>query len=169
MQTVINDLSDTRKQEHKYMAELELLKFEDILHDVRLTLSDQIAKSYAVIKTELNVETVTFSRRKLRSIIYNLVSNAIKFKTPDRIPEILLMTEHIKGYWIISVKDNGTGIDPDKMEAIFSKYYRIENSIEGSGIGLYLVKQIVETSGGKVELKSTPGKGSEFKVYLKAE
>jgi len=53
-------------------------------------------------------------------------------------------------------------------EAIFLKYFRMENAIEGSGIGLYLIKEIVNNSGGKIVLESELNKGSEFKVYLKA-
>ncbi len=168
MQTIITELTDTRKQEYKYKAEEELLNFEHILEDVRLTIAGNIAESSAIINTKINVSEITFSRRKLRSIIYNLVNNAIKFKSSDRKPEIFITTQQEKDFIVISVKDNGIGIDASKQEAIFSKYFRVENAIEGSGIGLYLVKEIVNNAGGKIVLESHPGKGSEFKVYLKA-
>jgi len=168
MQTIITELTDTRKQEYKYKAEEELLNFEHILEDVRLTIAGNIAESSAIINTKINVSEITFSRRKLRSIIYNMVNNAIKFKSSDRKPEIFITTQQEKDFIVISVKDNGIGIDASKQEAIFSKYFRVENAIEGSGIGLYLVKEIVNNAGGKILLESHPGKGSEFKVYLKA-
>jgi two-component system phosphate regulon sensor histidine kinase PhoR len=167
MKNIINELTDTRKQEHKYKAEAELLNFEHILEDVRLTLNANIIESDAVIKNEVSVSEIMYSRRKLRSIVYNLVSNAIKFKSPDRKPEIFIKTECENDFIIVSVKDNGIGIEPHKYDAIFSKYFRVENDIEGSGIGLYLVKEIVNNSGGKILLESQVGKGSEFKVYLK--
>ena len=169
MHHFINELTETRKQEHKYKAEEELLNFEHILEDVRLTINHNIKESGAVIKSEVNVSEITFSRRKLRSILYNLVSNAIKFKSPDRKPRISIKTTREKDFIVISVKDNGIGIDASKHDAVFSKYFRMENAIEGSGVGLYLVKEIVKNSGGKILLESQPGKGSEFKVYLKAE
>src|SRR6185436_19046681 len=93
LQEIITELVDTRKQDHKYKAEEELINFEHILEDVRLTLTQSIRESGAVIKSEINVSEITFSRRKLRSIVYNLVSNAIKFKSPDRKPEIFIKTE----------------------------------------------------------------------------
>ena len=68
---------------------------------------------------------------------------------------------------IISVKDNGIGIKKKNLEAIFTKYFRSENAIEGSGIGLYLVKEIVNNSGGRILVKSQVGKGTEFKIFLK--
>lgn len=169
IQTIITELTDTRKVEHKYRAEEELLHFANILEEVRLTIMDSVISSGAVIKSELNISDITFSRRKLRSIIYNLVSNAIKYKSPERKPEIFIKTEREKDFIIISIKDNGLGIEASKQDAIFSKYFRVENKIEGSGIGLYLVKEIVNNSGGKIVLESQPGKGSEFKVYIKAK
>jgi two-component system phosphate regulon sensor histidine kinase PhoR len=169
IQDVINELTDARKQEHKYKAIDELLNFENILEDVHFTLLHNIKQSGAVITTELNVSEITFSRRKLRSIIYNLLNNAIKFKSPDRKPEIHISTILENNYVILSIKDNGIGIDDAKQKNIFSKYYRAQNEIEGSGIGLYLVKEIVENAGGKISLESAKGKGSEFKVYLKQD
>ena len=167
MHEIINELMDSRKREHKYKTHEELLSFGNILEDVRLTLSHNIHDSCAIIKSELNVQEITFSRRKLRSIIYNLVSNAIKFKSKERRPEIIIKTELENDFIVISVKDNGIGIDPQKQEAIFSKYFRLDNKIEGTGVGLYLVKEIITNAGGEITLKSQPGKGSEFKVYLK--
>ena len=119
------------------------------------------------LKKDIPVSQITFSRRKLRSIIYNLVSNSIKYRSPDRKPEILVSTKEEKGFFIISVKDNGMGIAPGNLEAIFSKYFRVQNDIEGSGVGLYLVNEIVKNAGGKITVESEPGKGTTFFVYLK--
>lgn len=167
MQVVINELVDSRKQEHKYKTEEELLDFEQILEDVRLTLAGDITASATQIKSDVRISQILFSRRKLRSIIYNLVSNAIKFRSPDVQPQILISTYDENNCLVISVKDNGLGIEESKHDAVFSKYFRVENAIEGSGIGLYLVKEIVTSAGGKIALNSRPGKGSEFKIYLK--
>ena len=168
MQTFITELTDSRRLQHANKTEHELLNFEDLLEDVRLTLANEIKASGTFTTIELNVAEINFSKRKLRSILYNLVSNAIKFKSPDRDMKIHIRTEKENDYTVISVKDNGIGIPESKQEAIFFKYFRMENSIEGSGIGLYLIREIVNNSGGKITLHSIPGDGSEFKVYLKA-
>ena len=167
IQSVINELTEARKDEHKYKSVDELLNFENILEDVRLTLLDNIKESHATIRSELNVSEISFSRRKLRSIIYNLINNAIKFKSPERKPEIFITTTRQKHFIILSVKDNGIGIDDTSQKEIFSKYYRIDNSIEGSGIGLHLVKELVTNAGGKILIESQLNKGTEFKIYLK--
>ncbi len=96
------------------------------------------------------------------------MNNAIKFKSKEHRPEIFIKTEREEDFIVISIKDNGIGIDSHNQEAIFSKYFRLQNNVEGSGIGLYLVKEIVTNPDGKILLESQPGKGSEFKVYLKS-
>ena len=169
MHKLINELTEVRKDEYKYKAEEELLNFEHILEDVRLTLSDNIIAANAIIISEINISEISFSRRKLRTIIYNLINNAIKFRATERQPKIIVTTNRKNDFIVISVKDNGIGIDESKFDAIFSKYYRLENAIEGSGIGLYLVKEIVSNAGGKVLVKSELDKGTEFQVYLKTE
>lgn len=169
MQHVINDLTDAGKQKHRYKAQAELLNFENILEDVRLTLAVNIKESGATITSDINVSEIFYTRRQLRSIIYNLINNAIKFTPPDRKPEIFVKTQREKNNVVITVKDNGIGIAEAKQSAVFSKYFRVENAIEGTGIGLYLVKEMVNNSGGEISLTSEPGKGTEFKVYLKAE
>ncbi len=168
MHKLIKELTEVRMEEHKYKAQEELLNFENILEDVRLTLNDNIIAANAIIISEINISEITFSRRKLRTIIYNLISNAIKFKSAERQPKIIVTTYREGEFIVISVKDNGLGIDESKLDAIFSKYYRLENAIEGSGIGLYLVKEIVINAGGKALVKSQLNSGTEFQIYLKA-
>lgn len=167
MHKLIIELTEVRKGDHKYKAEEELLNFTDILEDVRLTLSENIVAAGAILTSKINIAEITFCKRKLRTIIYNLVNNAIKFRDPKRTLKIFVTTKKQKDFMIISVKDNGTGIKKKNLESVFLKYYRSANSVEGSGIGLYLVKEIVVNSGGKVVVKSKPGKGTEFLIYLK--
>jgi two-component system phosphate regulon sensor histidine kinase PhoR len=171
MQTILTELTESMKLKHKdkiqeELSEEELLDFGNIMEDVRLTLAGTIMHSKAVIKTDIDVSEMLYSRSKLRSIVYNLVNNAIKFQSPDRVPEITVSTKHEGDYILISVKDNGIGIDPSKHKVIFSKYVRVEETVDGSGIGLYLVNEMVSASGGKIVLKSELGKGTEFIVYL---
>ncbi len=167
MQHLIADLTNTRMESHKYRTEVELINFEHIMEDVRLTIAENIKESGAIIRTEINVSELIFSRRQIRSIVYNLVNNAIKFKSPGSRPEILVATKREKDYVSISVKDNGIGIDAADRDQIFSKYFSIKNDGASSGIGLYLVNEIVKNAGGHILLQSEPGKGSEFIVYLK--
>jgi len=167
MQHVIHDLTDSREHEHRYKAVEELLDFEHILEDVRLTLAPQIKETSAKIKTDIGFSEIVFIRRKLRSAIYNLVNNSIKYRSADRTPEILIKTYKEEDSMVITVSDNGMGIPESETANIFQKYHRVSGSGEGSGIGLFLVKEIVEASGGKITVSSELGKGSVFTLYIK--
>lgn len=169
MKMIINDLVQSRWHEHRYQAEEEMLDLQNIIEDVKLTLAPQINESNAKIKQHIGLSEITFARRKLRSIVYNLVNNAIKYKAPDRRPEIHIETYSEDEFMVISIADNGIGIDPENLSSIFEKFRRVTTSIEGNGVGLYLVKQILENSGGKITVDSTPGKGSTFKAFLKLD
>jgi len=169
MQQIINDLTDARWQQHKYQAQEELLSFEHIIEDVRLTLAEQIDASKARITSEIDISQVMFVRRKLRSVVYNLVNNAIKYRSKDRPPVISIKTTAEDGFMVISIVDNGRGIPEAEFQNIFRKYERLVDDVEGTGIGLYLVKEIITTAGGRITVDSEPGKGSVFTVYLKLE
>jgi len=166
MKQIIHELVQSRWHEYRYEAVEEMLDLENILEDVRLTLASQIQASKAIIKAEIGPSEITFARRKLRSIIYNLVNNALKYSSPQRIPEVHIKSYTEPGYLVISISDNGIGIDSENQVSIFKKYHRVKNPVEGNGVGLYLVSEILKSAGGKITVESEPGKGSIFRVFL---
>lgn len=111
---------------------------------------------------------IKFSAKNLRSILYNLLSNSIKYASPERPPEVLIKTAKLDGYQVLIVKDNGLGIQNKNREKIFSMFKRCHDHVEGTGIGLYMVKRIVDNAGGKIEIESDMEKGSAFKIFLKS-
>jgi two-component system phosphate regulon sensor histidine kinase PhoR len=167
MKDVISELIDSRWKKQRQQAADELLDLGNILEDVRLTLTQQILESGAVISQDIQCPEITFVRRKLRSVIYNLLSNAIKYSPADRHPEIKIKSTRENDYVVISVSDNGIGMTIEEQKSIFDKFQRIKTSYEGSGVGLYLVNTVVTAAGGKIELGSEPGRGSVFKIFLK--
>jgi len=167
LKKIIDDLIHTRWQSRRYQPDEELLDIENILEDVRLTLTMLINDTKATIKQEIQLSEVVFVRRKLRSVMYNLLNNAIKYAAKERRPEIHISTYKEDEYMVISVADNGIGIHTKDLDKIFDKFQRAELGVEGSGVGLYLVKSIIENAGGKISVSSTPGVGSVFKIYLK--
>ena len=99
----------------------------------------------------------------------NLLGNAVKFVPPSRSPLIEVQTKRQVRWCRISVKDNGTGIDPSQHERIFRMFERAaEKNVPGTGIGLAIVKKAVERMGGTVGVISTPGDGAEFWMKLPA-
>lgn len=169
MRDIINELSEIVKIERNYKEHVEKVYFENILKEVELMIKSRIVESKATITYDLQVAEVEFSRKNLRSIFYNLISNGIKYQRPGVPPNIKIKTEAKNGTLQISVADNGLGIAKDQQELIFVPYTRLEKDIEGTGIGLYLVKKIVENEGGKISLISKPGKGSKFSIDFMAE
>lgn len=167
MHALINDLAAERKNCYDISGEEELLSIENILEDVHSILSDNITETGAMIQININVREITFSRRKLRTVIYNLVNNALKFRSEKRKPEISVTSYTEDGFLVIAVKDNGVGIEASRQDEVFSKYCRLKHNIEGTGVGLHLVKEIVTNAGGKIMLQSEVDKGSEFKIYLR--
>jgi len=166
MRNIINELSEIIKIENNFKEWVETVMFKDIIEEVKLTLNDKIIDNKATIHVDLKEPEIHFSRKSIRSIIYNLLSNSIKYKSPDRIPEIHIKTEKVDGFVQLSVKANGLGIAEDKMDQLFTPYSRFEKNVGGTGIGLYLVKKIIENEGGKIRVNSKYGEGSEFIVSL---
>ena len=113
--------------------------------------------------------TLIGDRERLTQAIGNLISNAIKYTEKGGI-NVSAIYNRESSEIVISVADSGMGIPPGELDAIFEMFYRVENpgtrSKGGTGVGLYIVKRIIERHDGKVTVESTPGKGSQFKVFL---
>lgn len=163
---VIKDLAVIGRIEADMINDFEDISFEEIVDDIRISISDTIKSSKAAISYDFQQKDIKFSKKNLRSILISLISNAIKFKS-SRNPEIVIRTERKEGFTILSVKDNGIGMEEAKIEYIFKMYRKLNSDIEGQGIGLYLVRKIVDASGGKVEVESQIDVGSTFKIYFK--
>lgn len=167
LKDLITELADIAKIGSDASDQAGSVNIEQILEDVKLTLKDQIYQSHAKIKTHILVPEIQFSKKNLRSILYNLLNNAIKFSRPDTTPQIFIKTEEAGQYTLLSVGDNGVGIEPEKQEEIFSKYTRLKTQIEGTGIGLFIINKMVANQGGKIEVESEIGSGTTFILYLK--
>jgi signal transduction histidine kinase len=121
------------------------------------------------IKKNIEVSKKPFFNDKMgvREIFRNTVSNAIKYADTTKESNIIHINIKInKKEANISIKDNGIGISDDVLPKIFEMFYRGSERSKGSGIGLYLVSQSVDKMGGKIDVKSTLGKGTEFIVRL---
>ncbi|WP_158288383.1 sensor histidine kinase [Mucilaginibacter psychrotolerans] len=118
-----------------------------------------------MITKSLEVKQVLFSKKNLRSILYNLIANGIKFangSTPLIHIAIIRNNDNI----VLSVTDNGIGIAKNQVDIIFSMYGRLNKELEGQGIGLYLAKKIIDAANGSISVKSEMGKGSTFYICL---
>jgi PAS domain S-box-containing protein len=106
----------------------------------------------------------------LESIFYNLISNAIKYRDSSRNAQLVIRAEFIKPWICISFADNGLGIDLVRhKDRLFGMYNTFHNHSEARGLGLFLSQRQVQVLGGRIDVSSTEGEGSEFKIYLPYE
>jgi PAS domain S-box-containing protein len=147
--------------------EATLVSLPAILDEVCLDLDPQLRQTGAnVVRELLHCTHVRFSARNLRSIVYNLLSNALKYRAPGRPPVVELACHTTPHYWVLVVRDNGLGFAPERAEELFSMYYRLHDHVEGSGVGLYLVRRMLENAGGRIEAAGVVGEGATFTVYF---
>lgn len=148
------------------MSVKEDINLNELIEEIEDSIENRILYSRATIRKEVGNMKIYFSKKNLRSIIYNLITNAIKFRNPDRPPDILITAKSENGFSVLTIKDNGIGMAPVEFEKIFDMYGRINENIEGQGIGLFLTRKIINAAGGKILIESEPGKGSTFTVYF---
>jgi signal transduction histidine kinase/FixJ family two-component response regulator len=163
----IKDLTQVARLQHQEFEDVNTIEFAGVVHELTLTMADDIARRNVRIAEDYQVPTVQFSAKNMRSILYNLLSNAIKYCPSDVEPYIHISTYPSGAYTVLSVKDNGYGIREADIPKVFKMFKRLHTHTEGTGIGMYIVKRILENSGGKIEVQSEYGKGSEFLVYVK--
>lgn len=163
----IQDLAEITKVQKDLPANTESLSFEEILEDVKSDNENLILQAQAAIHADFQVSRLHYARKNLRSIIYNLVSNAIKYRSPDRPCQVHITTEEAGEFVILTVQDNGLGIRQEQIHKLFSMFQRLHTHVEGTGIGLYIVKRIIENNGGRIEVESEIDTGTTFRVFFK--
>lgn len=108
-----------------------------------------------------------FAEKHLRSLLYNLLSNGLKYRSPERAPLVQVRCHfNEQREFVLEVEDNGLGLTPEQQQRVFGMFQRLHDHVEGSGIGLYLAKQVVEKAGGQLSVESKVGVGSIFRAIL---
>ncbi len=142
-----------------------------IIAEVKKTVAIDVGKKRQTLHIDIPAEplAVRADIAKVWRIIYNLLNNAIKY-TPSGGKISLTARQEPDKYVVLEISDNGTGMTADEVEHLFDPYYRAGNAkqgnVSGSGLGLYIVKGLVEAHNGRIEVVSQLEKGSTFTVYL---
>ena len=148
---------------------LEEIDLAEVLDDVELTLRGAIEESGARIERG-PLPRLTGNRGLMVQVLQNLIDNSIKFRGEE--PPIVRVEAVREGEtWLLSVADNGRGIPPREHRRIFDIFRRADPSdgVPGNGMGLALVKKIVEQQGGRIGVRSAPGEGTVFEISLPVE
>jgi PAS domain S-box-containing protein len=145
----------------------EDVALSDVANEAVEALAGPIAARAARVVVSDDLPIVRGDPIRLRQVVQNLVENALKFQLPDRPPEIEVGSRRDGAETVCYVKDNGMGVDPRHAERIFGLFEKLERGSEGTGIGLSLVKRIVDVHGGRIWVESAgSGAGSCFCFVL---
>jgi two-component system, sensor histidine kinase and response regulator len=162
----IADLTLVTQVQKDYGGPREQVDLRELVEDIKGDLDSLITSTGAIIEENYTLGQVTYSRKNIRSVLYNLLSNAIKYHSPDRLPVVRLHCALQGGRPLITVRDNGLGLSPEQEGRLFGMFRRLHNHVEGSGIGLYMIKKILENNGGSISVSSVLDQGTQFTVLL---
>ena len=160
----LTDVSKLQKEHGPPTAQVLLLP---VLEDVRQDLAPLLQQTGGKLRVRVaDCPPLRFSEKNLRSVLYNLLSNALKYRHPDRAPEVHVRCRQADGCTVLEVQDNGLGLDLTREKQLFAMFQRLHTHVEGSGLGLYMVKRMVENAVGKITVHSQVGEGTTFSVYF---
>jgi light-regulated signal transduction histidine kinase (bacteriophytochrome) len=141
----------------------------EVLADVREDLQVKLEEHDATVTAAADLPTVEGDASQLRQVLQNLLDNAIEFSGEEP-PRVHVGAERDGGTWLVSVADEGIGIDPEHTDSVFEVFERLHTHDEhpGTGIGLALCERIVERHSGDIWTESEPGEGSTLTFILPA-
>lgn len=165
--TLIDSLLDmSRLESGRFEVRKQLLSIKDIIHDALESFYSLAEEKSIILSKKIPAELpqVEADRERLRQVMTNLLSNAIKFSPDDG--SIMVKAEGRNSELLVQVIDHGNGIPEEAIPHVFDRFYQVESSMTrstgGSGLGLYISKQIIEAHGGRIWVESELGKGSTF-------
>ena len=169
---LINDLLNvTRIEEGRYLYNPVLVEFEPIVESLLNSYEGEIKRKNLELKFQRPKEKlpqVMLDTEKIKLALQNLIENAIKYTLPGG--KISITLKRVKDSIEFSIKDTGVGIPKDQQHRVFTKFFRAANAMkletEGSGLGLFITKNIIEAHGGKIWFESEEGKGTTFYFTL---
>jgi signal transduction histidine kinase len=170
IKTIVDDLKEFSRTKHEKKTEKVSLKpvIEKVVSFTRSRLKRSV-KNFEVNVTE-DLPKLFIDPQHLEQVLVNLLINAYQaFDSPDEVNsriDLNVSMNDSQDTLIVEVKDNGCGMDEQTLSKIFDPFFTTKPSEEGTGLGLYISHTLVENMGGRIEIESTPGKGSRFTVIL---
>lgn len=171
LSTTINHLKELVEIQNEIKIVKEHLNLRHYLKHILTILHNEITKHGITVEINIPLDvTVNYNPAYLESILLNFTTNAIKYSSPERKPMISYDFEIVDGKKVLSVSDNGLGIDLKKHKnSLFGMYKTFHKHQNSRGIGLFITKNQVEAMGGRIEVYSEMNKGTTFKIYFDEE
>jgi signal transduction histidine kinase len=173
LSTTIHDLAAVvQEQRHPSGQLTELVTFAELAAEAQLALRPELLATQAQLTFEFGaLPALPYVRSTLRTVLFNLLSNSLKYHQPGRPLQVQVSTHNLAGGPMLEVQDNGLGIDlvrhGDELFQLFRRFH--PEASEGTGVGLFLVNRLVEGGGGHIKVDSQPGLGTTFRVHLRNE
>ncbi|MDF7815868.1 PAS domain-containing sensor histidine kinase [Hymenobacter sp. YC55] len=150
-------------------APREVVELAAVLEEVRREVAPLLLAADGQLLVELaGSARISFATKYAHSVVLNLVSNALKYRHPDRAPVVQVRSYYELGQVVLRIQDNGLGLSEVQQQQLFRPFKRLHSHVEGTGMGLYLVKKILDNAGGKIRLESELDRGSTFIVFFPA-
>ncbi len=166
MQMLLNDLLELSRV-GRLKNESVGISFGELVHDAVELVQGQITEGRITVHSAAELPTVFGDRQRLLEVLQNLIDNASKFMGDQKEPRIEIGQEGMEdGKPVLYVRDNGIGILPEHYDRVFGLFNKLDVKSGGTGIGLALVKRIVEVHGGRIWVQSEAGNGSTFYFTL---
>lgn len=169
MNDTLNDLINVLVVKSSTNVETEFVKFQDVVLQVHKSVDNLLQEKKGKLSHDFSeAEGVHYNKMHMESIFLNLVSNAIKYSSDERPPQLNLVSYNENDFTVVEFRDNGIGINLERHgDRIFGLYQRFHTNKDGKGLGLYMIKSQITALGGKIEVQSKPGEGATFRVYFK--
>lgn len=166
-QLTISQLTDITKLQLAHAGPAEPVQLAQVVEHVRQDLTPLLQQAATQLTVEVASDlVVSFSPANLRSIVYNLLSNASKYRDPTRPSQVLVRATQTAQAVVLTVQDNGLGMSEVQQRQLFGLFQRLHTHVEGTGVGLYIVKRLVENGGGTITVQSQPDVGTIFTVLF---
>lgn len=166
---LVNNLLFAAKLETAYQPQLESIHLDELVNDLVNSMSEKFPTVIFSKNIQNDVSTMEGDQNGMVSIITNLIENAVKYNFTDQ-PKINIDLEEKNGKITLEISDNGIGISDKEKKRIFERFYRVGNedtrTTKGTGLGLYIVSQIVKAHHGKVTVADNHPKGTVFKIVF---
>jgi signal transduction histidine kinase len=167
LKKTIGGLTEVMKSDKNPMDDIETVSFADVVQEVQLENQYQLEEANVQLKKDFQEPSVLYSKYSMRSIVQNLLSNAVKYRSTVRPCVVIIKSYQNSGSTMLEFSDNGIGMDLETNRTrLFKMFNRLHNHVEGTGVGLYMIKRIIEKQGGSIRVKSKPDEGTTFYIRL---
>ncbi|GAB3588634.1 sensor histidine kinase [Hymenobacter daeguensis] len=170
LSTTITDLAAVVQEQRSHGEQFtESVAFADVAADVLQALQPQLLATEATLETDFTaLPSLTYVRSNLRTVLLNLLSNALKYRDPARAPQVRVRSYEADGLPTLEVTDNGLGMNLNRYgNELFHLFRRFHPQVsEGTGVGLFLVNRLVQGHGGSVAVESQEHEGTTFRLVL---